>query len=137
MAEHIVNHVTSQTRRDYVSFRGKNKICLIPKYTCGKDREKHVACLEIIMEDWEDDITPFKKEIEDMRDQLNSLLTYDHQMGGKIRLLWNRLKRHVRRVDEYKVTGGYKLICVSLTFSFSFLVLNQNHVFCKTILSQS
>ena len=131
--DHFVNHVTSQTRRDYVSFRGKNKICLIPKYPCQKDIGKHVASLEVIIEDWKDDILPFKSEIREMRHQLNSLLTYDDEMGAKITLLRNQMIPHLRRLDrldEIGVTGEYKTNLFFSHFSFSFVFPTKSQKRC-------
>ena len=116
MAEHLEHHVTSQTRKDYLSFRGKNKICLLPKYPRVSDLEKHFACLDVILTDWQHSIMPFLKEIEDMKGHINFLLSYDEQHGDKIRSLMDQLQPHLRRLDESKSTGEYKIWCFTSFF---------------------
>ena len=118
MAEHLEHHVTSQTRKDYLSFRGKNKICLLPKYPRVSDLEKHIACLDVILSDWKNEIMPFKKELEDMHGHLNYLMGYDNPIKIKIDCLWHRFQIHQRRLDDYKATGEYKTVCFLFHFHF-------------------
>ena len=139
MAEHLEHHVTNQTRKDYLSFRGKNKICLLPKYPRVNDLEKHIACLDVILSDWENCITPFRKEIENMEGQVNYLLSYDDQLNGKIRCLLDRLRPHRRRLDDYKVTGEYKILCFFLFFPFTLQITPKSFqtIYFQQCLSQN
>ena len=81
------------------------------------DLEKHIACLDVILTDWQHSIMPFLKEIEDMKGHINFLLSYDEQHGDKIRSLMDQLQPHLRRLDESKSTGEYKIWCFYLIFS--------------------
>ena len=135
MAEHLEHHVTSQTRKDYLSFRGKNKICILPKYPFEKDLEKHIACLDVILSDWKNEIMPFKKELEDMDGHLNYLMGYDNPIKIKIDSLRHRFQIHQRRLDDYKATGEYKTVCffffIFTSFSFPQSTTSFPKRFCR------